>query len=311
MIARQVGPSPSPLAAATVADQVAYLASRGMAVHDPDLAERCLTHIGFRRLSSYWQPFEAASTPNSGGGFRDGATFNAVMARYLFDQRLRSLLLESFSYVEVSIKTQWAYQLASTFSYGEFAHQNANLFNQRHHSDNLQELQSNYGRIRHHGAPGFANAAIWDVMPAMSFGQLSKWYFNLNDRAIRQSIARSYGMDEAILRPALYHLAIVRNICAHHERLFDVSISKELRIPKRLSGNAAAAAAFNTALPSKIYNTLVMLSHLLEIITPNGDWAQRLIDFKETDPYRSIPDADLGFPSNWRAFAIWKRHLQQ
>lgn len=310
MMSWQFGASPAPLATATVADQIAYLVNRGMAVPDHDLAERCLNHIGFHRLSSYWKPFELASTANSGSRFRHGASFDAVMIRYLFDQRLRSLLLESFSYVEVSIKTQWAYQLASAFGHGEFAYRNANLFQQGRHSGNLQELESSYHRMGQLSNRDFTNLPIWDVIPAMSFGQLSKWYSSLNDRAIRQSIARSYGVDEAILKPMLHHLAKVRNICAHHERLWDMSISRGLRLPKRLSGNPTAAAAFNTTQPYRIYNTLVMLTHLMEIITPSGDWAERLIAFKGSDAYRSVPDADLGFPSNWRTFAIWQRHLQ-
>ena len=80
--------------------------------------ETTLNHIGFHRLSSYWKPFELPPGTGSGALFKDGTSFNAVVARYLFDQRLRSLLLEAFSFIEISVRTHWAYQLAYGFQQG-------------------------------------------------------------------------------------------------------------------------------------------------------------------------------------------------
>lgn len=144
-------------------------------------------------------------------------------------------------------------------------------------------------------------------MPAMSFGQLSKWYSSLRNLAIRRAIARNYGVGEVILQPALHHLSKVRNICAHHDRLWDLTISSGFKIPRNLG---ETAAAFNPAAPHKIYNTLVMTAYQMGIITPNGNWTERFLVFKMADTYRHIPDADMGFPSHWRDFAIWRRHRQ-
>lgn len=99
-----------------------------MVIPDRDGAERCLTHIGFHRLRAYWNPLETAELTASGRRFRHGTSFNGVMYRYMFDQQLRSLLLEALSYIEVSIKAQWAHQLVNVYEHGEFAHRNASLF---------------------------------------------------------------------------------------------------------------------------------------------------------------------------------------
>ena len=111
----------------------------------------------------------------------------------------------------------------------------------------------------------------------MSFGQLSKWYSSLDDRAIRQSISQIYGMDERTFLSALRHLTKIRNICAHHERLWDRRISTGLRIPKRLEASVEAASAFSRLDQDqgKIYNSLVMTVHLMEVVTPYGDWTER------------------------------------
>ena len=112
-----------------------------MDVSDRDYAGRCLTHIGFHGLASYWWPWQ--SKADSGGRFRQGASFDRVMTRYMFDQRLRSLLLEALSYIEISVRNQWSFHLVRRAASGEFAHLDAGLFNPKYYGVNLEELRSN------------------------------------------------------------------------------------------------------------------------------------------------------------------------
>ena len=297
----------------SVSDQIQYLSSQGMNLSNTERAERTLNHIGFHRLSSYWKPFELPPGTDTGMLFKKGASFNTVVTRYLFDQRLRSLLLEAFSFIEISARTHWAYQLAHGFQHGEFAHQEKALFNQEYHSENLRELQRTYNQSGHLGSNNFQALTIWDVLPAMSFGQLSKWYSNLIDRTTRQSISRIYEMDERTFVSTLRHFTKIRNICAHHERLWDRRISTGLRIPNRLWNSKESADAFSRTdqARGRIYNALVMTVHLMEVITPNGDWPERFLNLKEEESFNSIPYEDMGFPSEWREYPIWQRHLSE
>ena len=295
----------------SVADQIQHLSAQGMNFQDTAVAERTLNHIGFHRLSAYWKPFELPPGTGLGTLFKKGTSFNVVATRYLFDQRLRSLLLEAFSFIEISVRTHLAYQLAYNFQHGEFAHQEKALFDQGHHSNNLNELRRTYRQFSHLGSNNFQALTIWDVLPAMSFGQLSKWYSNLVDRRIRQAISKTYGVDERTLVSTLRHLTKIRNICAHHERLWDRRISTGLRIPKRLRNSRETALAFNTSGQGqgKTYNALVMTVHLMEVVTPNGDWPERFLGLREEEGFKSIPYEDMGFPLNWEEYAIWQRHL--
>ena len=294
---------------ASVPDQVQQLVDRGMAVNNRGVAERSLTHIGFDRLSSYWKPFESSTPGKQGNLFVSGTHFSSVLSRYLFDQRLRSHLLEAFSFIEVSIRTQWARQLAYGSRHGEYAHLDAALFRQ-YHAPNLKELERNYRQIANQQVTDFQKLPIWDVIHTMSFGQLSKWYSSLGDRTIRQSISQSYGMDESILLSALRLLTRVRNICAHHERLWDLNFSTGLKIPNTLGSDPETAKAFNRQVGDKVYNAIVMTTHLMEVITPNGDWPERFLELKNADSYRIVSEDDMGFPTNWADHAIWQRHLQ-
>ena len=290
---------------ASISEQVRYLVDRGMHLPDTALAERCLGHIGFHRLSSYWRPLETFSRT----AFRKGTYFNEVLTRYLFDERLRSLLLEAFSYIEVSLRTNWAYYLDHVFQKGEFAHRNVALFNENYYKANLNELEKSYRRIRYQPVYDFQKLSMWELISAMSFGQLSKWFYSLKDRAIKQAIAQNYGMDESVLRPALRHLAKIRNVCAHHERLWDATTTTKLKLPRTLNNSAKVTAVFIRPDNGKIYNALVMVIYLLDIVTPNGDWSDRLLALKEKGPYNVIPDEDMGFPQDWRKYDFWQERL--
>ena len=288
----------------STADQIKALTDRGMAVTDVDFAARCLTHIGYHRLISYWLPFQSGSGATA--SFHPGTSFRQVMTRYMFDQRLRSLLLEALSYVEISVRNQWSRHVEQSSSRGEFAHLDANLFDPTYYNDNLRELRRNYDQVRGQGGVGFQMAGIWDIAPTMPFGSLSRWYASLSDKGIRQSISRNYGVDEATLTSILRHLASLRNTCAHHEPVWDERIRTGLRIPRRLSGSRSIDAAFNKNAGRKVYNALVIIVHLLEIITPNGDWPARLLAL--LTEYGSVPQHSMGFPTGWREFTIWQKY---
>ena len=296
----------------SVGDQILFLLDQGMNFSNLSGAERTLSHVGFHRLSSYWKPFESLPLAGSSLLFQEGTSFNEVVARYLFDQRLRSLLLEAFSFIEISVRTHWAYQLVHEFQHGESAHQKASLFDQKYHPGNLQELRRTYKQSQSR-SNDFQRLTIWDVLPAMSFGQLSKWYSSLTDRSIRQSISQIYGMDEGTFVSTLRHRTKVRNICAHHERLWDRRISTGLRLPRRLGKSKEAASAFNRSNKNKgrVYNALVMIVHLMEVITPYGDWPERFVSLGQEERFEFIPYEDMGFPPAWETYAIWHRHVPQ
>ena len=308
IMAYQPGSQPS-LGSLLVGDQIQSLIDRGMEITDQGFAVRCLNHIGYHRLASYWWPFQQSSSQTA--SFRPGTVFDQVMTRYMFDQRLRSLLLEALSYVEISVRNQWSRELVQRSSRGEYAHLDPGLFDPVYYSDNLQELKANYDRVRGQKGPDFQSADIWDLAPTMSFGSLSKWYSSLADPGFRQSISANYGVDGSTLRSALRYLTAVRNTCAHHERIWNLTIKPGLRIPRELGGSREMAQAFNKNVREKIYNGLVMVTHLMEVITPNGDWPERLFAFREAGTYSSVPYRNMGFPDGWREFATWQRYLPQ
>ncbi|VEN73500.1 Abortive infection bacteriophage resistance protein (fragment) [Candidatus Desulfarcum epimagneticum] len=135
----------------------------------------------------------------------------------------------------------------------------------------------------------------------MTLGQLSIWYKNLISRKDRNAIAKIYALDEKILSSFLHHLSIVRNICAHHGRLWNREFTFAYRFPKKDPSDLAET--LNQGAKKRIYNTLVMLAYLMDKINPNR-WKNKISDLFVKHP--EIDRKRMGFPENWKELPIWR-----
>lgn len=283
--------------ALTIDQQIAQLRNRGMVISDTPLAEHYLSQINYYRLTAYWLPFETDHTTHV---FQHGTRFEQVLDLYIFDRELRLRVLDAIERVEVAIRTQLAFQLGHR--YGTHPHLNPALFKQAwDHAKHVSQLQkdtqqSKEGFIQHLLAK-YAEPLppIWAVVEIMTLGQLSKWYANLKSGADRNLVSHVYDCDEINLVSFLHHLSIVRNLCAHHSRLWNREFTFTFKLPRQRP--QVLLSNFNSQEPRRIYNTLVMLDYLMNRIAPGHHWRQRLLDMlnrHHIDPVR------MGFPDDWK-----------
>ena len=283
------------------ADQVALLQRRGMIIADPERAEFYLRHLNYYRLGAYWLPFEA---DHGSHAFRPGTRFEDVLNLYVFDRELRLLLLDALERIEVSVRTQWAYQLAHC--HGSHAHLDAAIafrtdWHQRHLAKLSEEVTRSDETFIRHLLDTYAEPLppVWAVCEVMSLGLLSHWYSNLRPMPTRRRIAARFGVDEGVLQSWLHHLTVVRNICAHHARLWNRDLTVLPQAPR--SKPAALKNQFQGG-SHKLYNTLLILLYLMDIVAPASQWRQRLVELIDS---HGIDAAAMGFPADWRARPIW------
>ena len=288
--------------ATTFAQQVSLLQQRGMAIPDPARAEFYLQQLNYYRLGAYSLPFEANHVTHH---FRAGTCFEDVVNLYTFDRELRLLVLDAIERIEVSVRTQWAYHLAHLHC--PHAHLDSALaLKVNHWQGNLHKLTEEVNRsdevfIQHlRNTYSEALPPLWAVCEVMSLGLLSRWYNNLKPMATRRVIAAHYGVDEQALESWLRHLSLVRNTCAHHSRLWnrDFTIT-----PTRPRNKPAGLAVQWQPQSRKLYNTLVILLYLMDKISPDHHWRQRLLDLITR---HSIAVAAMDFPAQWQALPIWR-----
>ena len=150
----------------------------------------------------------------------------------------------------------------------------------------------------------------WVSCEVMSLGLLSRLYANLSAYKVRRQIAASYQFDEGFLEGFLEHLTYVRNVCAHHSRLWNRHLTKKMPLPRGKPAGLKDSIYIDSANKTehKIYNTIVVIQHLLTIICPSSEWPRRLQSLLNSHP---IDIKRMGFPIDWERLPIWQEVLHK
>jgi abortive infection bacteriophage resistance protein len=205
----------------SISDQIQKLQGYGLTISDVPAASAFLEHINYYRFCGYGLAFE-----KSRHVFLPGTTFEQVRSAYEFDRSLRDLVTESLEVIELDLRTTIAHFFGK--KYGAFGYVSEKSF---FHTDRHREWLSNVCAetvrsselfVKHHKEvyQEFPNMPIWVATEIMSFNTLSKMYsFMWKDD--KKVIAARYHVQPDILGTWLHHLVYVRNLCAHHSRLWD------------------------------------------------------------------------------------------
>ena len=287
----------------TADEQIDLLRSRGMVIDHVDAARHYLLHLNYYRLTGYWLLFEETHEPHR---FRQGTCFEQVLNLYVFDREFRLLLLDAIERIEVSVRTQWAYHLAHhdgahgylnpryTVSRRKLARQSAVLAAEIESSQEpfVVHLRSKYTQ------PDLP--PVWAACEVLSLGQLSRWYELLRPIKLRANIARTYGIDQQVLESLLHHLTYIRNLCAHHSRVWNRELT--ITAPVLRSKPPALARTVERDGKRKIYNTCCFIQHLMNVIAREHHWRERLMALLDK---HAMDTAAMGFPADWKARPLW------
>jgi len=115
--------------ALTFDEQVDRLLRRGM-IGDREAIKSRLSTVNYYRLSAYWYPFRkhgATPTDRRLDDFVEGTAFDTIWDRYIFDQKLRLIVMEAIERIEVAARTQIAYTHAHAWTPDAYASNPASL----------------------------------------------------------------------------------------------------------------------------------------------------------------------------------------
>ena len=285
-------------------EQLQLLVDRGLTVVDEDAAIHVLSHINYYRFSAYWIPLLTSREENT---FQAGTTFDDLLNLYVFDRELRLLVLDAIERIEISFRTQWAHQLSQ--KYGPHAYFGDTRGMRKRDAwlhSNKQELQEHLSRSDEIFVAHYRNSYSEELPPAwvscevMSLGLLSRWYSNLNAYPARTAIANAYGLSESAMEGLMEHLTYVRNLCAHHSRLWNRRLTKLMPLPKNKP--TGLRDNMTDGLDRKIYNSLTMIAYLMDVICIEHHWKQRLSTLLDE---HDIDTSRMGFPDEWSEMPIW------
>lgn len=290
--------------------QVELLTSRGLAISDKTAAESFLQQINYYRLSAYSRVFYQ---PGNGETFIPGTRFEQVQSLYEFDRALRSLINEALEPIEVSVRTGLAYQLAH--KYGPFAHTMRKIFSEHSyfsHAEWMDHVEDETTRSREVFIQHFQNTyaefpalPVWTAVEIMSFGTLSKMFANLNSTD-QAAISARYGFHQNVITSWLHTIVYVRNICAHHARLWNRELRVKPLIPKKLKDWQVSPRP-----GQKNISGLLFLVNALntKIPVPHFDpakWRASIEALMSSD--RGVKDflARMGLAEGWNKHPLWR-----
>ncbi len=277
----------------TILEQINLLRSRGMTIVNNEDAIHNLTHINYYRLSAYWLPYELDNTHN----FKKNTKFTEILNHYRFDRELRLHILKAIERIEVSLRSNMANILA--LKYGTHPHLQPNIFsNNDKYNKTLQKLKNEIIRSNELFIKHFNNTyneelpPIWASVELMTIGQISNWYSNLKHRKDRNDISKIYGLNETILKSFMHHLTIIRNISAHHSRLWNRRFMFTFKLP---NNPIELSTKINYTSTNSIFNTVIMIDYLMGKIDKNNHWYKKLNDLISS---HNINKTSMGFPKN-------------
>jgi abortive infection bacteriophage resistance protein len=287
----------------SVDDQINLLKNRGLQIPNEERATLCLRNISYYRLSGYMHPFLADNRQHI---YKNGTVFEDILNLYRFDRELRLVVFSAIEKIEIALRSQIVNQYSVALN-DPFWYTNAAYFaDPVRHADFMNGLSAYIHRSNDVFIKHFYNTytdpwpPIWVIFEILSMGQFSILYSITAKSPSRKAVAENFGVKEPVLTTWLHTLVYVRNICAHHARLWN----KELRIPVKLPKKTANTwLAYPNVTNRKVYIVLAIIAYLLDTITPHHKFRQRIKGLITKYPATDI--AAMGFPQNWLADGFW------
>ncbi|WKK79335.2 Abi family protein [Marivirga arenosa] len=293
----------------SIDDQIELLKERGLTIDEKDLANHYLTHVSYYRLAGYWWPMQSDKEKHI---FKEGSLFSDVIHLYNFDRELKLLVFDVIEKIEISLRTKLIYHLSH--EYDPWWFENVSLFNDSQALiKTLYSLQEEVERsketfMKEHKKKYKNDCRFppaWKTLELTSFGGLSKLYGNLkNTIKSKDVIAEDFGaVNHTYLPSWLQSIAQIRNICAHHARLWNKNLPGTVKLlskpPKAWIADVPKQHEFQ-----RLYIHLCIMKYMVNIIAPENTFTKRLLNLFEK--YPSVDPNALGMKENWEKEDLWK-----
>ncbi|MCP9752924.1 Abi family protein [Ferruginibacter sp. HRS2-29] len=281
------------------------LKNRGLIINDPDRAIKYLTNVGYFRLTGYMFHLQSNDGKHT---FIDGTKFDDIIALYQFDKKLRGIISEYLERIEICLRAKLTDKYSITN--GFFWYNDRELFEDAEIFDTInREIKDTFDDPKELFLKRFKSKYVDEDMPPssmaleiLSLGKLARLYKALKNKNGKSEIATEFNLPSSTITSWYIYLANVRNICAHHSRLWNKKVTADrpqfpTREKYKFKGENFEDS--NTTL----YGIISMIDRLLISFNPKNTFTSKIENLIRE---YSINCLLMGFPEDWEKTANWR-----
>lgn len=284
-------------------DLIRLLQSRGLTVSDTAKAESYIEYIGYYRLSAYMYPL--LQIPKELHQYKPNTSFGQVMMLYRFDKKLRLLAFNEIEKIEVAVRSAIVNVGCEMTNNPFWMTDSRNFIDARKFQHTMDLIDNELRRSREDFIVHFKQTysdpypPAWILAEVLPFGVITNIYSNIKVPRIKKRISQKFGLQVAPFESWLTIVALTRNSCCHHARVWNKQNTIRPMMPNRMTGRWITL----TTDALRIYFNLCIIKYFLNIISPNNDMKDKIQALLSA--YPSIDINAMGFPRGWEAEPLW------
>ena len=293
----------------TIQEHIQILKDRGMLFRNIANAHHFLANINYYRLKGYWWEMQADKVNHK---FKPNSYFEDIINLYNFDRHFRLIIFNAIERIEIALRTKLIYHIS--LNYGSHWQYDTSLFqNTDLHNAFITKLEKDVDDsseefiVKHLKNHPKETPESWKSLEVITLGTLSKLYRNINHQLPEKStIAKEFGLNnQKYLASWLLSITYVRNMVAHHSRLWNRVIINKYDWPKSTQYPLLSYTP-NQYQRRRIFPLVSAILYMNDRISPGHRLKKELFDlFNE---FLNTPLYKMGFPKNWQKEPLWQNN---
>ncbi|ECO3391975.1 TPA: Abi family protein [Campylobacter jejuni] len=280
---------------------IQILRDRKLVIKDEEQAIKFLEKNHYYRLSSYFIPFQYPKDSPDKDIFKDGITFEDITLLYDFDTNLRKFIFNCLSELEIILRAQISHIHSKKYKpFGYIQDENSLkrcikindhlLFDDLIAQINKEKKRASEDFVKHIKIKyNTDNLPLWALVEILSFGTLSK-FVKLMHKEEQLELMKIFALEHIqinVFENWIETLSYIRNLCAHHSRLWNRRFVKKFKYSKNcnfLDENIDR---------DKVFFAVSVLAIMLKEYNIKEDFINLL------NKYSNIDKTAMGIPQNW------------
>lgn len=298
----------------TIDEQIDILKSRKIIIDDYDKAYNLLSKNNYYYLINGYKDLFIDFTSKE-EKYINGTKLEELYALYEFDKDIKINFLKYLLLIENEIDTYIAYEFSKSYGHKNYLVP-TNFCNSSFKQPLIEKFikdvdleigyqYKNSNEMIMHYLDNYNYVPLWVLVRILSFGKISKFYSLMKPKE-QNAVSRKYNLRIHEFRIILHNLTLIRNICAHDEKLYDIKMKnrisstiyhKKLKIENK-NGNYQYATR-------DLFSIIIALKLLLEKEQFNRFYAEIIKSIEKLKKELSIISIDkvmfkMGFPKNYK-----------